>query len=186
LAQAIEDAATFSISLFHPNHLIYNAFGYLLFRAAHWVGLNIRALQVLQFCNAVFSILAAALLFRILSMLLADGKTRLLFTALFVFSATWWRFSVDADAYIVSVLFLLICAGELLVKERPNIWVLGLCCSAPSALAIRPLFDVYVLRGSEDLPTGQQAFRSTSIASRASSRVGTGTESRPDTRRTVW
>jgi hypothetical protein len=66
-AQVIEDAASFNVSLFHPNHLAYNTVGYLVYRAAHWAGLRLRALQVLQLCNAIFGALAAALLFRIIA-----------------------------------------------------------------------------------------------------------------------
>jgi hypothetical protein len=39
-------------------------------------------------------------------------------TLLFAFSATWWKFSTDADAYIPSVLFLLISFYLVLPKQK--------------------------------------------------------------------
>src|SRR3569833_408461 len=62
----IEDAAAGTISkavLFHPNHLFYNAFGYLTFQIGSAVGLHARALSVLQGVNIVASVATASLVF---------------------------------------------------------------------------------------------------------------------------
>src|ERR1041385_9474442 len=41
-------------------------------------------------------------------------------TLLFAFSATWWRFSVYADAYVPSVLFVLISFYLVLPRRQPR------------------------------------------------------------------
>ncbi len=44
--------------LFHQNHLIYNGFGYVLYRITQAFGFSIRALQVLQIANAIAGAIA--------------------------------------------------------------------------------------------------------------------------------
>ena len=41
-AQHIEDATKLDASLIHPNHLFYNAFGYLVYRTTHAFGMSLR------------------------------------------------------------------------------------------------------------------------------------------------
>src|SRR5205085_7149525 len=45
-------------------------------------------------------------------------------TALFTFSATWWKFSTDADVYTISIFFLLV-SFFLILPEKPSrpLWV---------------------------------------------------------------
>lgn len=107
-AQAIEDAPRLSPSLFHPNHLLYNVFGYLAYKTALGIGLQMRALRVLQATNSLLSVLASATFFHILKLTLRSYYFAVLLTLLFAFSATWWVFSTDANAYVPSVLFILI------------------------------------------------------------------------------
>ena len=57
--------------LFHQNHLLYNAIGFVLYRAAQAAGLAVRAIQVLQITNAFVGGLAVAVFFR-----LAERATR--------------------------------------------------------------------------------------------------------------
>jgi len=46
--------------LFHPNHLIYNGSGYVLYRTTQALGFSIRALQVLQIANAIAGAMGAS------------------------------------------------------------------------------------------------------------------------------
>jgi hypothetical protein len=120
-AQNIEDAGRLTPQLFHPNHLIYNPFGYLIYRSLQAVGLNFRALQVLQITNAVLSVVSAYLIFRILKRTLGSRYWSVVLTLLFALSATWWKYSTDADSYIPSCLFLILSFCYLLPdrKARP-------------------------------------------------------------------
>jgi len=107
-ARVIEAAPAVNSSLLHPSHLLYNVFGYGLYKAARTVGLHWRAIEVLQFANSVVSILTALLLYQILRR--SPGSIYFVWalTLLFAFSATWWTFSTDANAYIFSMFFLLL------------------------------------------------------------------------------
>jgi hypothetical protein len=106
-SQFIEDSPRFGAHLLHPNHLFYNALGYLAFHAAQNLGFEIRAIYVLQFVTIVFSVLSALVLFKILKHSLHCLYLSFALTALFAFAAAWWRFSIDADVYPISVFFLL-------------------------------------------------------------------------------
>jgi hypothetical protein len=107
-AHTIEGAARVNTSLIHPNHLIYNVVGYLVYRLLRVIGLDLRAVAALQVLNSIFGALSAYVLFLILKSSLRSVYVSLCLTLLFSFSATWWKFATDADAYIASVLFLLI------------------------------------------------------------------------------
>jgi hypothetical protein len=111
----IEKAA----ALLHPNHLLYNLVGYWLYQASLAVGLSVRALFVLQTVDSVFAAASVVLVYHILRKSCGQ-KTSAAFALLFAFSATWWKFAVDADAYIISVFFLLLSYSFLTAKQpRP-------------------------------------------------------------------
>ncbi|HKG47518.1 MAG TPA: hypothetical protein VKB02_12365 [Pyrinomonadaceae bacterium] len=107
-AQAIEDATSLNPSLVHPNHLIYNFAGYLFYKLLYSLGTEIRALTALQILNSILSAACARIFFSILLDTLRSLYFAVCLTLIFAFSATWWKFSTDANAYIPSVLFLLI------------------------------------------------------------------------------
>src|SRR5512145_522667 len=50
-AQTIEDAASLSPSLVHPNHLICNFAGYIFYKLLLGLGFNVRAVTALQILN---------------------------------------------------------------------------------------------------------------------------------------
>src|SRR5207244_4222262 len=119
-AHTIETARGLDASLIHPNHLFYNVLGYVVFRALRAAGANLRAVQTLQIMNSVLSVLSAFVFFRILKTVLRSVYLTWCLTLLFCFSATWWKFSTDADAYIPSVLFLLISFYSVVREGRPR------------------------------------------------------------------
>ena len=120
-AQAIEDAPRLNPSLVHPNHLIYNFAGYGFYKLVRTLGFELRAVTALQILNSVLSAACAGVLFVILRDTLRSLYLSVCLTVLFAFSATWWKFSTDANAYIPSVFFLLICFYLVLPgkKSRP-------------------------------------------------------------------
>jgi hypothetical protein len=107
-AYTIESARRLSTSLVHPNHLIYNLVGYLVYKAVRTVGIETRALEVLRIANSLLGVLSAYILFRILRVFIRSLYLCAALVLLFSFSATWWKFSTDANAYIPSVLFILL------------------------------------------------------------------------------
>jgi hypothetical protein len=107
-AQSIEDATSLNSSLVHPNHLIYNYAGYFFFKLLRSLGAEIRALTALQILSSILGAACARVFFSILFDTLRSLYLAVCLTLLFAFSATWWKFSTDANAYIPSVLFLLI------------------------------------------------------------------------------
>ena len=107
-AHTIEAASRVNSSLIHPNHLIYNVVGYLFYRLLRVIGFDLRAVAALQMLDSILGVLSAYVLFLILKSSLRSVYVSLCLTLLFSFSATWWKFATDADAYIASVLFLLI------------------------------------------------------------------------------
>ncbi len=120
-AYTIESATRVSASLIHPSHLVYNLVGYIIYRAVQGVGIDTRAVEVLRIANSFLSVASAYVLFKILRVSLRSFYLCSLLTILFSFSATWWRFSTDANAYTPSILLMLI--GFYLIlpaqKARP-------------------------------------------------------------------
>ena len=119
-AQAIEDASGLSASLVHPNHLLYNLLGYLFYKLLRSFGADIRAVTALQILNSLLAALCARVLFSILLDTLRSLYFAFWLTLVFAFSATWWKFSTDANAYIPSVLFLLISFYLVLPGRKPR------------------------------------------------------------------
>src|SRR5256885_11469062 len=125
-AQAIEDASSFDPSLVHPNHLIYNFAGYLFYKLLRTFGVELRALTALQIFNSLLSAVCASVLFAILRDTLRSLYLAVCLTLLFAFSATWWKFSTDANAYIPSVLFLLVSFYLVLPERKARPWLVAL------------------------------------------------------------
>jgi hypothetical protein len=119
-AQAIEDVPGLKVSLVHPNHLIYNFAGYAFYKLLRSFGADIRAVTALQILNSLLSAACAGVLFTILQDTLRSIYFAVCLTLLFAFSATWWKFSTDANAYIPSVLFLLISFYLVLPEKKPR------------------------------------------------------------------
>lgn len=103
---------------FNPNHLLHNLFGFWIYQPVRYLLPGVRALDVLATVNSVLSALTAMLLFRILYRSFRQVRNSVLFTLLFAFSGTWWKFSTDANAYVPSVFFLVACAALLTNPDR--------------------------------------------------------------------
>ena len=118
-AQSIEDAGRLNASLAHPNHLVYNFAGYLFYRLLRGFGIELRALTALQILNSLVSAACAAALFVILKDVLRSVYLAVCLTLMFALSATWWKFSTDANAYVPSVFFLLVSFYLVLPERKP-------------------------------------------------------------------
>jgi hypothetical protein len=125
----IEQANGNLSSLLRPNHLIYNLTGYFLFEL---FGEKVRALFLMQALNSILGCLSILLVYQILKKITGSHYHSVSLALCLAFSATWWKFATDANAYIPSVLFLLICFKLLLPSEKPR----PLCVAGIHAIAI--------------------------------------------------
>lgn len=121
--EKVADGERSATLLFHQSHLLYNAFGYLLYRAINAVGVHARALTILQVTNAFLGAAALAVFFSVVRRMTCRFPAALIATAALAVFATWWKLATDADAYIPAVLLMLLCLRAL-VAERPR-WVLA-------------------------------------------------------------
>jgi multisubunit Na+/H+ antiporter MnhB subunit len=93
-------------ALFHPNHLLYTPFGFITYAAAAVSGLHVWAIKLLQLWNAALGGLTGYVIYLFAKRETGSQGAACFCWILFAFGATWWKFSTDADAYIVSVLLL--------------------------------------------------------------------------------
>ena len=132
-AQSIEQASgvtlhspLFWTSIIHPNHLVYNCIGYFLWNATRSLGRHVRAIAVLQAMNMVAAAACAWLMQRILLRTTHSAYLSTTLTLLFAFSAIFWKYATDADAYVLSVLCLMGAFYALISSAEPRPLLVGL------------------------------------------------------------
>jgi hypothetical protein len=129
VAFAIEIEKNFPPSrLVHPNHLIYELWGSWLYDLFDWIGLPIRALYLMQAANCLLAGLAVLLVYRSLRVQGWSKEQGLIAAWTFGFSATWWKFATDANAYIPAIFLLL--GAYLMLEDSRMIWFAGLAHAA--------------------------------------------------------
>lgn len=139
-AQEIETGSGVAWFL-HPNHLLYNALGRELWLAANALGLNLRALTVLQIVSMVTGAAAVALMFCVLLEIGVSTYISVCLALAFAFSSTWWRFATDAASYVPSTFLIMLCLWLLVRKERPSALAPGLVlCGAMVLHQLAALF----------------------------------------------
>jgi hypothetical protein len=138
-----QDIETGSVApgFLHPNHLLYNPLGRELWLAANAIGLNLRALTVLQIVSMVTGAATIALMFCVLVETGASTYVALCLAMAFGFSATWWRYATDAASYVPSTFLIVMCLLLLVRKEPPGPIATGLLlCSAMLLHQLAALF----------------------------------------------
>ena len=125
-AHTIEKAPRLNASLVHPSHLLDMVLQYVIYRGVLLTGLQPRALTVMQVSNCIIAAVAACVFFKICFEYFKSVYVSLVSTALFAFSATWWKFSTDANSYILAVLLLLLCFYLALPQRRPRPFMLAM------------------------------------------------------------
>ncbi len=111
---------------YNPNHLMYNALGRVLYVSLKSVAPGIRALDVLVLWSILSSVAASCMLFHLLLRVTAQYMVSIWLTLLFAFSATWWKFSTDANAYVPGTAALMICALLVARRKGPSVLLIGL------------------------------------------------------------
>jgi hypothetical protein len=130
-AQSIEQAGRWNSAgswpnLIHPNHLIYNLIGYLVWTFIQAMGFHVRALYVLQAISMVAGATCVWLMQRSILRITDSIYLATALSAIFAFSAVFWKYSTDADAYIPSVLFLVIAFHIMSVRGEARPIAVGL------------------------------------------------------------
>lgn len=115
-------------ALVHPSHLIYAVWGAWLYELSNWLGLHWRALYLMQAANCVLAAVAVVLVYRCFRTHGWSNEQGLTGALIFGFSATWWKFATDADAYIPAIVLLLI--AYLLLQNPRMVWLAGLVNAA--------------------------------------------------------
>ncbi len=112
---------------FNPNHLFYNLIGHLIYKPLHTVFPKLRAHDMLRGISSLLSVGTACLLFLALFRWCKDSRLSLFLTLLMALSATWWKFSTDANAYVPSAFLLMLATFQLTnPTRRPSGWQVGL------------------------------------------------------------
>ena len=166
--EKVADGERSAALLFHQSHLLYNAFGYLLYRAVNAVGVPLRALWVLQGANVILGAMAVAVFFSIARRMTRSRYAALASTTALAVCATWWKLATDADAYIPAVLLTLICLHALLAAKPNWIWA-GLALAGAMLMhelaALFSFVAVAVIFTSESIPLKKRfAFRLLALA----------------------
>lgn len=133
-ADDIESAHSDPSLLFQANHLLYDSVGYAVWTVVHVIYPHARALNVLQIIDSFFGAASAALLCRILFDLFESPYVAVWLSFGFAFSATWWKFSTDADSYTASTFFLIVSLLLLLPSRKSKPTTLALSHTAAMLL----------------------------------------------------
>jgi hypothetical protein len=116
--------------LLHPNHLLYMPLGRMLWVAAQAIGLSTRVLFLLQRVNGVLGFASILLVYRLLRMKGIECGTAVAGALVMAFSATWWKYATDCDAYIAAI-FCLLLGWLFLASGR---WISGAFALAAAML----------------------------------------------------
>jgi hypothetical protein len=125
-ALQIEDAHGLEPMLFNPNHLGFDIAGSMLSHMVRWIFPAVRVHTVLIVVNQILGAVSGLLIFRILRERTTNLYTRVCLTLMFLFSATWWKFSTDANAYVPSTFCLIAAFALLTVPIRPRVVAVGI------------------------------------------------------------
>jgi len=124
----------------HPNHLLYTPLGWALYRAC---GGALRAIDRLQILSSVAGALAVALVYALLRRLTANPRLAVLIAAALAFSATWWKFSTNAAAYVPAAC-LLLAAFAALVRAQGPVWTIAAAAAHAAAMLVHQLAVLFL------------------------------------------
>lgn len=112
-------------NLFLNHHLLYNAFGRIMFTSLNMVTGNQNALHLLMAINAVFAAGSLFLFYRLILNLQEDSKVALLITAFCASCFGFMRFATDAETYIIPLFFNILSAFYIRLSGNRFKWLLA-------------------------------------------------------------
>ena len=104
-----------NIMLFSSHHLLYNAFGYVLYHFCQHLGWEIAALPLMKIANAIFAALNLIVLNKILVLLTTSLSKRISLLFFVGSSFAVMRFATENETYVIPIFFSLI-ANFYLIK----------------------------------------------------------------------
>lgn len=108
--------------LFHPHHLAYGPFGFLIRAGAVALGWQGSAAPLLQGANAVAGALGAALFAAVVLRATGRRDLALLGALLLGSSYAYWYYAVEIEVYTIAALFLITSLGLMLeLSRRPSL-----------------------------------------------------------------
>jgi len=163
------DGAGFAMTVDHPtwfpmieaNHPIYIGFGWVVHSLVLLIAPAVRGLTLLQALNSVLGALAVAMVYRIAADLFADEFDSVLLAGIFAFSATWWKFTTDANAYIPAVLLLLVAAWLSMPGRTPRPVLVALVHTC--AMLFHELAALFFVAAAAGIYTQSRGDRRTAI-----------------------
>ena len=132
-----EDALVYVLSvnagwgpdLFHPNHLLYNFAGWLGLKTAEGFGYSGDALLVMQVMSALAGAAAIGVVHSLSMQIIRDRALSAIISLACAGSYAFWWYSVEADTYIIPLLFVLIAGriflGSLNPENQRRVFVVG-------------------------------------------------------------
>lgn len=129
-----------SAMLFHQNHLLYNAIGYSLLTVLREIDSGIRSLPLMQIANSVIGAIAVGVFYRIVEMITRSRYVSFVCAIALAVSAVWWKLATDVNAYMLSILLILLCARNLL-GTKPRWYLAGM--SLTGAMLIHELAALF-------------------------------------------
>lgn len=151
--------------LFHQNHLVYDALGYGVYHLIRALSVPARALHVLQITNTFAGAAAIGVFFRLAESVSRSRYAAAISSAAFAFAAVWWKLATDANAYLISILLILICAGTLL-SARPRWLLAGLALGG--AMLVHQLASLFYLAAAVAILTNPSIEKKWRFAARFS------------------
>ena len=109
-------AGDFTVTLFHPHHLIFHAAAWAWHRMLSSF-LDVDTMRSMQIANSLLGVLGAYLLFRILYSLSRNVAASLLLVLLTAFSFSYWYFAIEFETYTAPVTVMI--AASLVLLTRP-------------------------------------------------------------------
>lgn len=144
------------VELFNPRFPFYLPFVRVFFRLTTALGFDFDVYSLLCVISAVFSGFSILLFYRLLSKYFkVTRKWSMLAVLLMLFSYEYWRYSMEAEVYMMAIYGLLLSVRQYLIVQRTNhivdwIWLIAITCLAvlfykPNFVPIFLCFPILIL-----------------------------------------
>lgn len=125
----------YGIDLFHPHHLIFNAFFRVIHTSILGIGVQVEPLRLIKTTNALFAIGTLALTLGILKRECGTKKAKVL-TSIIACSFGMMRFATEAETYIIPIFFCVLSSLFFLTSTEKGKERHVLPCAISSATAM--------------------------------------------------
>ena len=106
--------------LFHPNHLLFESISLLFFNFLSWFSSSITVLTSMQVLQSIAGALSLLIGIRIGRHLKLPDFWIFFYTCCIGFSYGYWAYSVEADVYILPIVFIMLAIHQLIRVTEEN------------------------------------------------------------------